>query len=206
MSATYVMTVRKGERSYSYHRRPGFRLIPVSAGVDIRDRQAVEFDFAEQSGAFPKRADPQAAKRRAEAKSALREMLRKAVHRSRSRATDIGRDCEITLDYVLDMYEAQEGRCAVSGLKFDPHPSRDGRANPFRPSIDRIDCAKGYTPDNVRLVLVAVNCGRADFPDETYIQICRAVARTYQKRCKPNLHLSDQGDTGKTKGLEINVL
>jgi hypothetical protein len=41
-----------------------------------------------------------------------------------------------------------------------------GRRNPYAPSIDRINCEKGYTRDNVRIVISAINMILSDWGAE----------------------------------------
>ncbi len=74
------------------------------------------------------------------------------------------------------LYEAQDGRCALTGLafNFDEFPLAFVKC-PFGPSIDRRDPHGGYTPDNVRLVCVAVNFGLGQWGDETYLRLARAA-------------------------------
>jgi len=45
-------------------------------------------------------------------------------------------------------------RCELTGLPLDLNAIRDWNS----PSIDRIDCSRGYTYDNVRIVCFAMNC------------------------------------------------
>lgn len=50
------------------------------------------------------------------------------------------------------------GRCEITGIPFEVvDTSRKWDRQPWTASIDRIDCAKGYTLDNCRLVCAAVN-------------------------------------------------
>lgn len=65
------------------------------------------------------------------------------------------------LEYDLDSAwyrEKSKGMCELTGLPFSLEPPRErGKHNPLAPSIDRINCSKGYTKDNCRVVLWAVN-------------------------------------------------
>lgn len=89
------------------------------------------------------------------ARDILHSGLRGAKHRCR------GTIYSVTIDLMdlVEMYNAQKGCCAISGIPFDVGPSRESarRRNPFRPSIDRIDSMRGYELANVRLVCAAVN-------------------------------------------------
>lgn len=49
------------------------------------------------------------------------------------------------------------GRCEVSGRKFSLIRPPGTSRRPWAPSVDRIDCSKGYEADNCRLVCLIVN-------------------------------------------------
>jgi hypothetical protein len=56
------------------------------------------------------------------------------------------------------LYDAQGGRYALKGLRFDLHVVGSFKARrPFTPSLDGIDSAGGYTRNNARLVCQAIN-------------------------------------------------
>lgn len=94
----------------------------------------------------------------------------------RARSLKVGLGFYLPWQEIFRMGEAQEWRCAVSGIPFDLGYQREGFAyNPFGLSVDRIKCTNGYEPKNVRLVLTAVNFALNDWGDEIFLQIARAV-------------------------------
>lgn len=96
---------------------------------------------------------------------------------ARSRATNRDRACTLTLDGLCEIFTAQGGLCAVTGLPMDIGDAggRDGRwRKPFRLSIDRIDSAGGYTPENVRLVCAAVNNALGPWGEAVFAIIAQA--------------------------------
>ncbi|WP_428516348.1 hypothetical protein [Roseovarius sp.] len=159
-----------GKRHY-YHRRRGHPSYPVSAHVDIDDPAAVQKDFEDQRSGITWAAGTP---------SQVRRLIRLGVTKAKQRSVDRGMDFDLTTDEVLNLYHRQGGRCAVSGIKFSAEPAKNGRTNPFRPSLDRIDNNRGYTLDNVRIVLWGVNLARADFRDSEYVRICRGVAQNFK--------------------------
>ena len=65
------------------------------------------------------------------------------------------------------------GKCELTA-----HPfvlNGDGKREPWAPSLDRIDSARGYTPDNVRLVCVVVNYALHEFGDSVFFEMVEAV-------------------------------
>jgi len=91
-------------------------------------------------------------------------------------------ETNLDLAYLRDLWESQEGRCALSGIKMTlssgtaEHDARTG--DPWKPSLDRIDSAKGYIRGNVRFVVLIANLAKSRFTDEELIEFCRAVATT----------------------------
>jgi hypothetical protein len=78
---------------------------------------------------------------------------------SKSRDTSKRRDLgnyEVTLEQLIELWEAQNGRCAVSGVVLTHHVDGSGHKD-FNASIDRIDSQLGYVPGNIQLVALRVN-------------------------------------------------
>jgi hypothetical protein len=69
------------------------------------------------------------------------------------------------------------GRCAVSDL---PFVFGTQTHFPFSPSVDRIDGAKGYTQDNCRFVLFAINSFKGAGSDQDMLHIARAIIQYNQ--------------------------
>lgn len=78
--------------------------------------------------------------------------------------------------FLEKIYEEQEGRCAVSGIKFNLERFPDVLVkHPFAPSIDRKLSSGGYTKDNVRLVCVLANFAMNQWGEEPFITVARGV-------------------------------
>lgn len=60
---------------------------------------------------------------------------------------------------LLEIWEAQKGRCALSGVVMTFHKDGQGRKD-FNASMDRISPSGPYAKDNVRLVCDRVNTMR----------------------------------------------
>lgn len=83
---------------------------------------------------------------------------RDAVNGANSRNKKMGYSEEFTLGDLTFLWNKCEGKCAVSGLEFFFAKIGDGQAQrPFAPSLDRIDPAKPYTRENVRVVVQVAN-------------------------------------------------
>lgn len=95
---------------------------------------------------------------------------------ARERARRGGREFALTLDWVMELWVLQDGKCAVTGLPLtlDRNPNGERFYNPFNPSLDRIDATVGYTKENTRLVSVVVNLSMNIFGDSVFDRMCAA--------------------------------
>jgi hypothetical protein len=83
---------------------------------------------------------------------------RDAVNAANSRNKRIGYSEDFTLKDLMFLWNKCEGKCSVSGLEFSFMKIGNGQAQrPFAPSLDRIDSAKPYTRENVRIVVQVAN-------------------------------------------------
>lgn len=94
-------------------------------------------------------------------------------------------DIEIDIDYILYLWKKQNGKCAVSGIdmilgyedNYDEEYKGKMYRRPYRASIDRIDCRKGYTKDNVWLVCFAVNNFKGMYEMDTVYYISDMILK-----------------------------
>lgn len=99
----------------------------------------------------------------------------KAQHNTRSKARkNLAATSQITAQDIVDMWNSQNGLCAVTGRKMT-HIYGSGAAIPTNASIDRIDNSIGYEPGNVRLVCKAVNYMKHCMTDAELLDWCQAV-------------------------------
>jgi hypothetical protein len=86
-----------------------------------------------------------------------------------------GIDWLIDLDIVADLYEKQNAKCALTGWSIvfpeTGHPQMSSA------SIDRIDSAFGYLPDNIQLVDKRVNMMKQQYSQDEFVSVCLAVAK-----------------------------
>lgn len=83
----------------------------------------------------------------------------------------------LTIDNVADVYEKQNGLCALTdeSIVFP----EVGHPNKAIASIDRIDSTKGYTLDNIQLVTRQVNMMKQSYSQELFIDTCLKVANKF---------------------------
>ncbi len=68
------------------------------------------------------------------------------------------------------------GICELSGITFLlPHSHKTGQAVPFSPTIDRINPLNGYTKDNCRFILYAINTFKSRMSDKEMFEIIKEL-------------------------------
>lgn len=90
--------------------------------------------------------------------------------RNRCKARCLPYDIDYT--YLLELWNKQEGRCALTNIDMETGSSIPRK--PFTVSVDRIEPSRGYTKGNVRLVCLIVNVSLGDFGEEAFRQMAEA--------------------------------
>ena len=108
--------------------------------------------------------------------------LKGRLHRIYGRVCDRARkdntETDITREYLLELYNKQEGKCFYTGkdMIYDTEEtySRD------LVSIDRVNPNKSYTKDNVVLCCWGVNNSKRDYTLEEYVELCGIVYNRFK--------------------------
>ena len=87
---------------------------------------------------------------------------------------------EITLEDVLELWELQKGRCALTGLFMTFHKDGSGRRD-LNVSIDRIDPDVEYLVTNIQLVCLRVNTIKHTLKEDELYWWCKNIVE-----CKEN--------------------
>jgi hypothetical protein len=106
-------------------------------------------------------------------KGRLIELNRSASRRAKKRNLSF----DLSADFLQQLWNSQKGLCAITRLPLIIPQGTSGKANPFSPSVDRIDPTIGYLRHNVRLTCYAVNCCLHDFG----IKVFHRIATAYLK-------------------------
>lgn len=104
------------------------------------------------------------------------------VLRAEHRAKNKNRDCNITVEFLKELWGKQKGICPLSGWELNlPKDTRIGwkTSDPKNASLDRVDSSKGYVEGNVRFIAVMANFCKQVFTDEDVINFCKAVTRNH---------------------------
>lgn len=91
------------------------------------------------------------------------------------------REFTITIEYVWDLFEKQNGKCALTGLalEFAEDSSAPNRKKQTA-SLDRINPLNGYIEGNVQWVHKDVNRMKLDFSMYYFIKLCNLISRTHK--------------------------
>lgn len=85
------------------------------------------------------------------------------------------RTADITVEDLMRILETQNGRCALTGVEMT-RTTHD----PTKASIDRIDSAKGYTLDNVRLVTWMANKIKSNLTDQQVVYWAHLISEKHR--------------------------
>lgn len=88
-----------------------------------------------------------------------------------------------TIDDIMAMWEAQSGRCILTGMQMT---WAQGKITPTSITLDRIDWEKGYSAGNIRLICHAINSFRGRMSDAEMIAMARALIAYHDRESFPS--------------------
>lgn len=104
--------------------------------------------------------------------------VRKIYLHARNRSQKRKLEFSIDHDQIKQLWDTQEGRCALSGRRMTWGVATSGiQGNNDNISIDRIDSSKGYIIENIHLVTARANLMKRDYPMDVFIAMCQDVAQ-----------------------------
>lgn len=105
--------------------------------------------------------------------------------RQRAKKYNIELDDTIDVEFLFNLFEEQQGLCAISGLPMtwmhEGLASNHGSRRGTNISIDRIDPEQGYLPENIRLVCDRVNKLKSSMVDGDLYFWCALLAGALRK-------------------------
>lgn len=108
-----------------------------------------------------------------------RQWIKRSLYRSLSdckkRAKRKNIKCNITHEDLDHLLFINSDRCSISGMKFKRRDETYYR-NAYAPSIDRIDCSKGYIKGNIRIVAYCINNAMNEWGED----IIKEIANSYK--------------------------
>ena len=101
-----------------------------------------------------------------------------SLNKARSRSKEKGQETDLTLEYLKETYDNQNGLCTYTRIKMEiPRSSQDEdiKKSPTKLSLDRIDPNIGYFKGNVEFVCYCVNVMKNDFTKEEMIDFINLI-------------------------------
>jgi hypothetical protein len=91
----------------------------------------------------------------------------------KKRAESKNLDFNITIEYLWEIWENQEHKCALTGeiLEFSSYYNKNTA------SLDRIDSKKGYVIGNVEWVHSSINAMKQRYSKDYFINMCKKVSK-----------------------------
>lgn len=121
---------------------------------------------------------------------ALKYKLQQALKGTRRRSKEKNIYNDLTLDYLMYLWEKQSGKCALTGIQMT-YKFYEGRVN-TNLSVDRIDSTKGYSKDNVQLVCMAANQMKNDLSMQEFVEMCEAVLALEREKIKARTAIANK--------------
>jgi hypothetical protein len=165
-------TARRRERmmlnpEYAEREREKARIKVAIARAQDPKRREAEREYARKRRA---RTEGLANRERVSMNEARRkDVVKFLIRGAKTRSIKNGHEFDLTLEWARERWT---GNCELTGLPFDWSKPL---LHAFSPSIDRIDSLKGYTQDNCRFILQAINAFKGSSTDETMFTIARAM-------------------------------
>ena len=97
--------------------------------------------------------------------------LRETLHNAEESSKNKGRDINISIGDLIELWEKQQGRCFYSNIPM----SFDGVDQYRTVSLDRMDSTKGYVHGNLVLCCTIVNIMKNNMPAEHLLAWCQNI-------------------------------
>ena len=129
---------------------------------------------------YAKNAKSIQAKRKALRNTTVRGRMSVCLQNSKQRAKKIGKDNDLTIEFLCALWSEQDGMCAVSGRELSLETG-ESRIKSDLVSIDRINSDGDYTQDNVWLVVSTINYAKGIQTYEEFVAMCKQVVENYNE-------------------------
>jgi len=90
---------------------------------------------------------------------------------SKTRATKDGIPFNITRLEILDLFNAQNGKCALTGVEMIP------KSGWTSPSLDKMDPKLGYVSGNIQWVTKKANLMKSNLTMDELLEFCHSVIK-----------------------------
>jgi len=101
-----------------------------------------------------------------------------SLNKAKSRSKERQEETDLTLEYLKEIYDNQNGLCPYTNIKMEiPRSSQDEdiKKSPTKLSLDRIDPNIGYIKGNVEFVCYCINVMKNDFTKEETLGFVKKI-------------------------------
>jgi len=122
---------------------------------------------------------------------------------ARHTALDKKKEYNLSIKYLMELYNKQGGRCYYTGKKLITNrPSKRGNIEMHKISIDRINSKLGYIEGNIALCTAWANFAKHNYNEEELYKECKAMVRHYRKKIRNNGLNNNISNNNKEKKME----
>ena len=112
-------------------------------------------------------------------------MFGQAFRRARARAGNKNIPFDLTVDYLIDLFNSQDGQCYYSGIDINIVKENESRVHdPFKMTLDCVDPRAGYVKDNVVWCAYCVNSMKQKMPLKKMLNVCELIYKRSDKILK----------------------
>jgi hypothetical protein len=104
----------------------------------------------------------------------LKRRITSALSRSFRRERQIEK-ADITMNYILGVYDSQNGLCALTGRKLSLGALVNAEYEPDLLSIDRINPKRGYIKGNIQLTTLQANKTKERHTNKELLDLCKDI-------------------------------
>jgi hypothetical protein len=123
--------------------------------------------------------------------------IKRRIGTIKSRAVKNNLHFNLDIDYLIDLWKKQNGRCFYSSIPMNNSMKQDGFQSWDGPSLDRIEPENGYVKGNVVWCIFGINSFKGSLGLKSFEDMVRSIAWWYQ--IKPQCHNGEPDDSTKAQ-------
>lgn len=109
-------------------------------------------------------------------------MFSKALTNAKNRSGKRGIPFALTKEYLLDLFQKQNGRCFYSGLELNIVKSKIEKTHdPFKMTLDCVIPDLGYVEGNVVWCAYCVNALKLEMSQQDMLDVCKKIVDNLNK-------------------------
>ena len=111
-------------------------------------------------------------------------MFGRAFRSAKRRALQRNISFDITMDYLIELYNSQDGKCFYSGERINVVKENENRTHdPFKMTLDCLVPQKGYVRGNVVWCAYCVNSMKQKMSISKMLSVCSSISKRADGNC-----------------------